>query len=91
MPGGYENCLRSLGRRLDTQIAEAITISELDSFVILGGIAMVDTHSQTSLAPFQAFMKADDLAMLVDSAVQRRAETPQGVSQLDRWLGRLRP
>ncbi len=90
MPGGYEACLRSLGHRLDTQVAEAITISELDSFVVLGGIAMVDTLAQTSLAPFQAFLKVDDLALLVDSAVRQRAGAKQGASPLDRWLGRLR-
>lgn len=88
IPHRYEDLLRVLGHRLDGQLAEAITIAEFDSFVVVGGIAMVDGLEATSLAPFQAFLKGDDLNALLGSAIRRRSLPTPARSTMDRLLGK---
>lgn len=72
LPTGYEDFLRALGRWLDGRLAEAITVSELDSFVAVGGVAKVDGPAQMAVAPFQTLLRADDIAALLDRAFRRR-------------------
>lgn len=73
LPTGYEDFLRALGYRLDTQFAEAVTVTELDSFVAVGGVAKVDASGQTGLAPLQWLLRNDDIAFMLDEAFRRRA------------------
>jgi CheY-like chemotaxis protein len=76
LPTGYEDFLRAVGHRLDTQFAEAVTVTELDSFVAVGGVAKVDATGQTGLAPLQWLLRTDDVAYLLDEAFRRRAPVP---------------
>jgi len=72
-PTGYEDFLRALGYRLDTHLAEAISVTELEGFVAVGGVAMVEASSQTTIGPLQWLMRVDDNAYLLDEAFRRRA------------------
>jgi CheY-like chemotaxis protein len=85
LPMGYEDFLRALGYWLDTRIAEAVTVTELDQFVAVGGIGKVDGGAQTSLEPFQRLFRADEIADLLDGAYRRRVGKPSLFAQL---LGR---
>lgn len=84
-PNGYEDLLRALGHRLDTMQAEAITVTELEQFIAVGGIGRLDGATQTGLAPFQRLWHAADIAELLEAAYRRRASKPSIFAQL---LGR---
>ncbi len=73
LPTGYEDFLRALGHRFDAQFAEAVSITELDSFVAVGGVAKVDASGQTGFAPLQLLLRADDISYILDEAFRRRA------------------
>ncbi len=88
LPTGYEDFLRALGYRLDTQFAEAVTITELDSFVAVGGVAKVDSYGQTGFSPLQWLLRTDDITFMLDEAFRRRAPVPE--SRLGSLLGRGR-
>ncbi|MGI8967534.1 MAG: hypothetical protein ACR2GA_00310 [Chloroflexota bacterium] len=83
---GYEDFLRALGYRLDEQYAEAITITELDGFVAVNGVAPANGYHETTIQPFQTLLRPDDVAQLLDEAFRRR--TPARVSVFARALGR---
>jgi len=87
LPTGYEDVLRALGHDLDERLAEAITITELDAFVVVAGVEQREAFGAHALAPFQQLLRQDDLATLLDAAFRRRvkATTP---SRLGRLLGR---
>ncbi|HEU5422952.1 MAG TPA: hypothetical protein VFU72_05385 [Nitrolancea sp.] len=72
LPTGYEDFLRALGYRLDEQHAEAIAVTELEGFIAVSGVAKRDRISQTSIAPFQTLLRADDIVALLDEAFRRR-------------------
>jgi CheY-like chemotaxis protein len=74
LPTGYEDFLRALGFRLDHQFAEAVTITELDSFVAVGGVAKVETTGQTGFGPLQWLLRSDDTVYLLDEAFRRRTQ-----------------
>lgn len=82
LPTGYEDFLRALGYRLDQQLAEATTIGEMESFIAVGGVAMLDGRGQTSLGPFQHLLRSDDIAYLLEEAFQRRAKRPSALGRL---------
>jgi CheY-like chemotaxis protein len=86
LPTGYEDFLRALGHRLDLRKAEAITVTELDSLVAVGGIALLDGRGHMTLEPFHEVLHVDGIAYLLDEAFRRRAE-PQR-SGFARLLGR---
>jgi hypothetical protein len=88
LPTGYEDFLRALGHRMDTQFAEAITITELDSFIAVGGVAKVETSGQTGFGPLQWLLRADDITYLLDDAFRRRA--PEQESRVGGFLRRSR-
>lgn len=73
LPTGYEDFLRALGHRFDSQFAEAVTVTELDSFIAVGGVAKVDASGQTGFAPLQLLLRADDIAFILDEGFRRRA------------------
>ncbi len=83
---GYEDFLRALGYRFDQQLAEAITVTELERFVVVGGVAMVEGAGQQSLAPFQDFLQSDDIVRMVNEAVRRRS-TQGGPTLFRRLIG----
>ncbi len=82
---GYEDFLRALGFWLDGRDAEAITVTELDQFIAVGGIGKVDGAAQTMLEPFQRLWRADDIARLLEEARSRRGG---GTSWFAQLLGR---
>jgi DNA-binding NarL/FixJ family response regulator len=86
LPTGYEDFLRALGQRFDDRFAEAVTVTELDSFVAVGGVAKVDATGQTGFAPLQWLMRADDITYLLNEAFRRRAPVPE--SKRGAFLGR---
>lgn len=82
LPTGYEDFLRALGYRLDQSRAEAITVSELESFLAVGGVAMIAGRGDTTVGPFQDLMRPDDIAYLLEEAFQRRAKKPSVFGRL---------
>ena len=72
LPTGYEDFLRALGYRLDTHMAAAVSVTELEGFVAVGGVAKVEASEQTNVGPLQWLMRADDIAYLLDEAFRRR-------------------
>ncbi|MBA2451873.1 MAG: response regulator [Chloroflexia bacterium] len=89
LPTGYEDFLRALGHRLDSQYAEAVSVTELDSFFAVGGVAKVEASGHTAMAPLQWLLYADDITYLLDEAYRRRAQVaakkPSGIGRI---LGR---
>lgn len=84
LPTGYEDFLRALGYRLDQQRAEAITIGELESFVAVGGVALLDGRGHSTIGPFQELMRPNEINFLLEEAFQRRGKK---TSVLGRLLG----
>ncbi|HWE61667.1 MAG TPA: response regulator [Chloroflexota bacterium] len=75
---GYEDFLRALGYELDQRKAEAITITEFDRVVAVGGVALLDHERQAGLGPFQELLSQEDISRLLDAAFMRRTRKPQG-------------
>ena len=89
LPTGYEDFLRALGHRLDCQYAEAVSVTELDSFFAVGGVAKVDASGHTAIAPLQWLLYADDITYLLDEAYLRRIHVAaKKPSAIGRILGR---
>jgi len=78
LPSGYEDFLRALGHRLDRGLAEAVTVTELEEFVAVGGVEYADG----AFGPFQHIMRPDDIALLVDEAFQRRVKKGLGFKRI---------
>lgn len=78
LQAGYEDFLRALGHRLDRRTAEAVTVTELDSFIAVSGVERADGTSHTAMQPFQELLRPDDVAFLVDEAFQRRVKRGLG-------------
>lgn len=87
LPTGYEDVLRALGHALDARQAEAITITELDAFVVVAGVGQADGEGAHALAPFQQLLRQDDITTLLDAAFRRRVKATSP-SRLGRLLGR---
>lgn len=87
LPTGYEDFLRALGYQLDERLAEAITITELDAFVVVAGVGQADGEGAHALAPFQQLLRQDDIAFLLDAAFGRRVKVSRP-SSLSRLFGR---
>jgi CheY-like chemotaxis protein len=86
---GYEDALRAIGHRLDSRLAEAITVAELGTVVPIGGLERSDGYEQTHLPPYQELLHDDDIGYLLDEAYRRRAQqAPTMASRLGRALGR---
>ena len=60
-------------------------MTELDSMVAVGGIALLDGRGHMTLEPFHEVLHVDEVAYLLDEAFRRRA-APQR-SGLARLLG----
>ena len=74
LPTGYGDFLRALGFRLDKQRAEAITIAELEGFVAIGDLALVERYERTDIVPFQHLLRADEIGALLDETFRQRAQ-----------------
>lgn len=72
LPTGYEDFLRALGYHLDRRVAEAVTITELDGFIAVGGVAKAEGIGHTTIEPFQQLLRHDEIAYLLDQAFRRR-------------------
>jgi CheY-like chemotaxis protein len=72
LPTGYEDFLRAIGHRMDIDRAQAITVSELGQYVVVGGIGRTDGRTETTLGPFQTLMNPDDVAYILNEAYRRR-------------------
>ncbi|HUZ03107.1 MAG TPA: response regulator [Thermomicrobiaceae bacterium] len=75
-PTGYEDFLRALGWRLDTDQAEAITVSELDDGVVVGGRRHRAGAAGGQFRRFHEFLGPDEVAALLDEAFRHRRSTP---------------
>jgi DNA-binding response OmpR family regulator len=90
LPSGYEDFLRAIGAALDRHKAEAITIAEFSSVIVVGGSAQVDNSTQTTVGNLQWILHKDEVLQLLDEGYRRRkkAENPHPGSVLDRIFGR---
>ena len=77
LPTGYEDFLRALGYKLDTDMAEAITVSELAGMIAAGGVMPIDTSNALTIAPMQWLLRADNIKFLLDDAFRRRGRSTQ--------------
>jgi hypothetical protein len=78
LPTDYEDALRALGHRLDEAFAEAVTVTELEGFVAVGGVGLVEDDARPTIAPFQWLLRRADLEALLDEAYRRRTpEAPE--------------
>lgn len=71
-PTGYEDLLRSIGRRLDETRAEAITLCELSESIVVTGLSRVDGAEHTALASFEWVLGAEDIHNILDDAYRLR-------------------
>lgn len=78
LPTGYEDFLRAVGYELDQRKAEAITITEFDRAVAIGGVALLAQGGDYGLGPFQEVLTAEDIGYMLDAAFKRRARPQQG-------------
>lgn len=88
LPTGYEDFLRAIGRRLDAAHAEAVTLTDLGSFIAVGGVGATDSYNQVVMAPLQWLMRPDDITFLLDESYRRRAAVADRRPLLNRVLGR---
>ncbi len=70
---GYEDVLRALGHRLDGQQAEAVTITEFDEFIAVGGATRVETNGYPSVEPFHELLRRPEIEYILFEAAGRRA------------------
>jgi hypothetical protein len=47
-------------------------VSELDSFIVVGGVAKADGYNATAAAPLQWLLRPDDIAFLLDEDFRQR-------------------
>ncbi len=91
LPSGYEDFLRAIGAALDQHQAEAITIAEFASVIVVGGNAPLANDSQIKVGNLQWILQKDDILLILDEGYRRRqAEIkprPKN-SVVDRILGR---
>jgi DNA-binding response OmpR family regulator len=73
LPTGYEDFLRAVGRRLDEQHAEAVTLSDLGTFIAVGGVSVAEAYEQTRIGPLQWLMRDEDITFLLDESYRLRA------------------
>jgi hypothetical protein len=90
LPTGYEDFLRALGHRLDERGAEAITIAEFDSLVVVGGLVRAEGYTDTVINPFHEMMRREEIELLLDEAFRRRAQAAISAGKGSSIAARLR-
>jgi DNA-binding NarL/FixJ family response regulator len=74
LPTGYEDFLRALGHHLDTGNVTAITITELEPLIAVGGVAPEEVGEGTALTPFYELLQSEHIKYLLDEAFRRRTK-----------------
>ncbi len=74
LPGGYEDFLRAVGWRFDERTAAAVTVTELDNFVAIGGMTLGDGSERGALQTFQEVLRGEEIAYLIEQARRRRSD-----------------
>lgn len=72
LPTGYEDFLRALGYQLDQDRIEALSITELDSSIIVAGMRRQVVGSMPIFSAFHRVLGPDEVARLLNEAIQRR-------------------
>jgi len=90
LPSGYEDFFRAIGAALDDHKAEAISVSEFSTVMVIGGNVQVENSTQTTVGNLQWILQADDITQVLDEGYRRRKSsgTVPGNSVLDRIFGR---
>lgn len=88
VPTGYEDVFRAIGRRLDDQLAEAVTLSELSASIVVSGLAKSNGSAHAALSPFEWTYDADDVAHILNDAFRQRTAEPAPQPGLLRRLRR---
>jgi CheY-like chemotaxis protein len=86
LPTGYEDFLRAVGFRLDDHGAEVVTVTELTTFVAVGGMALEDGRQHGVLAPLEWVLGAEEIEAILDEAYRRRAPVVEKSSLMGRLL-----
>lgn len=87
-PTGYEDLLRSIGQRLDEHGAEAVTVSELITSIVVTGLTKVEGSAHAVPSPFEWVFDADEVRHMLDNAYRMRASKPVEQPGLLRRLAR---
>ncbi|MGH2390550.1 MAG: response regulator [Chloroflexota bacterium] len=82
LPTGYEDFLRALGHRLDIGNMEAVTVTELEPLIVVGGIAPLEIGADTALSPFYELLQSEHIKYLLDEAFRRRTTQRAGIARL---------
>jgi DNA-binding NarL/FixJ family response regulator len=82
LPTGYEDFLRALGYRLDSGNMQAVTVTELEPLIAVGGIAPLENSNDTTFAPFYELLQSDHIKYLLDEAFRRRGAQRAGPARL---------
>ena len=85
LPTGYEDFLRALGHRLDAGNMEAVTVTELEPLIAVGGIAPLEVGDDVTLGPFYELLQSEHIKYLLDEAFRRRTTQRTAIGRL---LGR---
>ncbi|MEX1157733.1 MAG: response regulator [Thermomicrobiales bacterium] len=88
LPTGYEDLFRAIGRRLDEQLAEAVTLSELSQTIIVTGLTKVDGSAHVTPQPFEWVLGAEETAAVLDEAYRQRGPSQGPEPGLLRRLAR---
>jgi DNA-binding NarL/FixJ family response regulator len=78
LPTGYEDFLRALGHRLDSGNMTAVTITELEPLIAVGGVAPLEIGEGTALTPFYELLQSEHIKYLLDEAFRRRTKQRAG-------------
>jgi hypothetical protein len=73
LPTGYEDFLRALGHRLDLAGMEAITVTELEPLIAVGGIAPLDQSGTFTPGPFYELLQSEHIKFILNEAFGRRS------------------
>jgi CheY-like chemotaxis protein len=72
MPTGYEDFLRALGHRLDSNRLQAVTVTELAPLIAVGGLIPIDNSNETTLIPYYELLQAEQIKYLLYDGFRRR-------------------
>ncbi|HEX3722313.1 MAG TPA: response regulator [Nitrolancea sp.] len=93
LPSGYEDFFRAIGAALDDHKADAVSVSEFSSIIVVSGNVQVENSTQTTVGNLQWVLQAEDVTQILDEGYRRRKSSgkAQSGSVLDRIFGRQEP
>ncbi len=73
LPTGYEDFLRALGHRLDSNRLQAVTVTELAQFIAVGGLVPLDNSNETTFTHYSELLQSEQIKYLLHDGIRRRS------------------